>query len=151
MKLRRISFVWMVLLAVLIAGCASTPEEEDEFRRPDAERAEAVRLREIITERGFEDAQPDALATGDAEFQRAEEALDEDNQMALVQYRLATDSYNRVLRAGAQAALESSRSAISDTEARIQQRQQALADQVAEDDAEAEAERERADELEGGE
>lgn len=117
MKLWKISIVMATLIALTLAGCASTPEEpvpetdpvdevvtEDpeldpdvEAVRPDLERETALDLRARIAERGIANEDPQNMEEADTAFAQAEDQLDVDNELAKEYYEESIDGYRRVL------------------------------------------------------
>ncbi|AFG36596.1 hypothetical protein [Spirochaeta africana] len=116
MKFWRISIVMLTLVALVFAGCATTPEEpdpvtdapeevraqdpvpDDEVARPETERNTALDLRTRISERGVADQDPQNMSAADQAFDQAGDQLDVDNQAARDLYLEAISGYRAVLR-----------------------------------------------------
>ena len=88
-----------VVLALIIAGCASEPEPAPEVPAPKAEKEEAGELRETITSyelQGFAQADFDAA---EVQYAKGEELYGSDNAGSKIAYDASVVGYSKVIRA----------------------------------------------------
>ncbi|THB66563.1 MAG: hypothetical protein D6B26_02580 [Spirochaetaceae bacterium] len=105
MNIWKMGLILLIALGLVLAGCASTPEEEPEQTtdtqetvQTDVERAVALELQGRISDVGAADANAEAMAQGDEAFAQGEAVLESDPAQAKNQYLMAIENYRSVLR-----------------------------------------------------